>query len=75
MMVTGACAETQRREHPIVRMAEFDLNCPKNQLSFTQIDAGTWGAVGCGKRTKYVRLCRQVGTGVFVEDECRWVAN
>ncbi len=62
-------------EHPVVRMAPFDLNCPKQQLSYTKIDAGTWGVAGCGRRTKYVRICRQVGTGVFAEDECRWVSN
>jgi hypothetical protein len=56
-------------------MAAFDLQCPKAQLSYTQIDRGTWGVTGCGKQTKYVRLCRQVGSGWMIEDDCRWVQN
>lgn len=73
-LLTGACATTYI-QHPIERMAEFDLNCPKKKITFTEIDSDTWGATGCGQRIKYVRLCRQVGVGVFTEDECRWVAN
>lgn len=76
MTLAGACAAPQKKvEHPIVRMAQFDLNCPREQLSYTQIDEGTWGVVGCGRRTKYVRVCRQVGEGWLLHDECRWVAN
>jgi hypothetical protein len=74
-LVTSGCATPRTTEHPIVRMAQFDLNCPRESLSYTQIDDDTWGVVGCGRRTKYVRLCRQVGQGIFIEDHCRWVAN
>jgi len=74
-LLTAACATTTPTEHPIERMGEFDLNCPKKKLSFTEIDSDTWGVTGCGRRIKYVRVCRQTGVGVFVEDECRWVAN
>jgi hypothetical protein len=76
MLAASACATAKPKEHPIVRMAQFDLNCPRDQLTYTQLDAGTWGVVGCGRRTKYVRLCRQVvGFGGSIEDQCRWVAN
>jgi hypothetical protein len=56
-------------------MAQFDLNCPKEQLRWTAIDHGTWGVEGCGKRVKYVTICHQAGYGLLVHDECRWVQN
>jgi hypothetical protein len=62
-------------EHPIVRLAMFDLDCPRNEIEYTQINETTWGVSGCGKRTKYMRVCRQVWTGHFASDECRWVQN
>jgi hypothetical protein len=76
-LLTGACATSPppKKEHAIVKMAAFDLNCPKEQLSFQEIDSGTWGVVGCGRRTKYVRICRQLGSGVYESSECRWVQN
>ena len=66
---------TKMVEHPVVRMAPFDLNCPRESLSYTPIDSGTWGVTGCGRRTKYVKLCRQVGVGMLAHDDCRWVQN
>jgi hypothetical protein len=51
-------------------MATFDLDCPREQLEYVKIDEGTWGVSGCGKRTKYVRICRQVGFR-YISDECR----
>jgi hypothetical protein len=73
-----ACAPAQpakAAEHPIVKMAMFDLDCPRDQLQYTQIDAATWGVAGCGRRTKYVRVCRQVWVGGPLVDECRWMQN
>jgi hypothetical protein len=74
MAAASACATTPK-EHPIVRIAMFDLNCPREQLSYTKIDDGTWGVDGCGQRRKYVRICRTVGEGIFAQDRCRWVGN
>ncbi len=71
----GACANRPKADHPIVRMAEFDLSCPKKQLLYSHIDDNTWGVVGCGRRAKYVRVCRQVWHGLLLEDECRWIQN
>jgi hypothetical protein len=75
MVLLAACAEEKPAQHPIVGMAQFDLNCPREQLRYFQIDSGTWGVDGCGQRTKYVQICRQVGYGLFTHDECRWVRN
>src|SRR5436853_2127081 len=62
-------------EHPIVHLAPFDLDCPREQLHYTQLTPTTWGVTGCGRRTKYVKVCRQVGTGIFISDDCRWIQN
>ena len=75
LLATSACATGPEEEHPVVRMAEFDLNCPRPKLSFTRISEDAVGASGCGRRIKYVRLCRRKGVGVFVDDECQWVSN
>src|SRR5262245_51768205 len=64
-VVAGGCASSQPKEHPIIKMAQFDLNCARKDLTYTQIDKNTWGVTGCGKRTKYVRLCRRVGEGLL----------
>ena len=46
----GGSAETKLVEtlgdKPIVRMAAFDLNCPKSELRYQRIDYDTWGVVG-----------------------------
>jgi hypothetical protein len=64
-------AEEQKKwaVHPVVRMAPFDLDCPEEKLSYKHIDDETWGVVGCGRRTKYVRICNSRGV------ECRWLKN
>lgn len=38
--------------------AEFDLGCPRAQLSASRIDAHTAGVAGCGKRATYRALGR-----------------
>jgi hypothetical protein len=56
-------------------MAPFDLDCPRAQLEYTVIDTGTVGVTGCGRRTKYVKMCRQISDGFGISDECRWIQN
>jgi hypothetical protein len=75
LLAASACATGPEEEHPVVRMAQFDLNCPRAKLSFTRISDDTVGVTGCGRRIKYVRLCRRTGVGMFVDDECQWVSN
>ncbi|HSY24580.1 MAG TPA: hypothetical protein VK841_20785 [Polyangiaceae bacterium] len=67
--------EAKPTVHPVVQMAMFDLNCPREQLLYTRIDDATWGVEGCGQRAKYVKICRQVGYGMAISDDCRWVRN
>ncbi|GEN12925.1 hypothetical protein SAMN05443572_113111 [Myxococcus fulvus] len=47
--------------------AEFDLGCPRSQLSATRIDDVTAGVTGCGKRATYRALGRTYGVN--------WVLN
>ena len=75
LLAAGACATAPEEEHPIVRMAVFDLNCPRDKLSFTRISEDAVGASGCGRRIKYVRLCREAYVGRFADEECQWVSN
>lgn len=70
LVLQGACA-TPQQEHPIVGMAAFDFNCPKEQLRYTQISRESWGVSGCGQRARYVQICEGRG---FAR-RCQWVAN
>ena len=70
-LVVIACATAPEEEHPVARMAVFDLNCPRAKVSFTRIAEDAVGATGCGRRIKYIRVCR---LDIF-DDECQWVAN
>jgi hypothetical protein len=36
--------------------AAFDLHCPKEQITVSDIGSDGYGAEGCGKRTSYVCL-------------------
>ena len=71
LLAASACATAPQEEHPISRMAQFDLNCPRAKLSFTILDENTVGATGCGRRIRYVRVCRQGD----LDEDCRWMAN
>lgn len=73
-LLASACATPQRVEHPVVRMASFDLKCPKDQLGFMEIDEKTWGVEGCGKRARYVEICQRSGM-YGLNQECQWIAN
>jgi hypothetical protein len=73
-VLTSGCA-AQTKEHPIVNMAVFDLNCPKPQLTYTQLDQKNWGIVGCGRRIRYVEVGRKSGYGIYATEDCQWVSN
>jgi hypothetical protein len=46
LLAASACATAPEEEHPVVRMAVFDLNCPRAKLSFTRIAEDMVGATG-----------------------------
>jgi hypothetical protein len=71
LLAASACATAPEEEHPVARMAVFDLNCPRDKLSFTRIAEDAVGATGCGRRIKYVRVCRLA----VWDEECQWIAN
>lgn len=71
-------AEESKKVHPVVLQAHFDLNCPRPEIGYLQMGPGQWGAVGCGRRARYKRVCRQryTGNGGFgptYKDECTWM--
>ena len=72
MILLGSCVSSpQKKENPIIGIAAFDLNCPKDQLSITVIERTIWGVSGCGRRGRYVHVCHRRG----MTDECRWILN
>ena len=72
--LTTSCATTSRkREHPVVGMAAFDLNCPKEQVSIQVIEREIWGATGCGQRARYIHVCQKVPPSLALKgDQCHW---
>ena len=74
--VGPACAPKKRSVHPVVSLAPFDLDCARKKLRYTRLNADTMGVRGCGKKAKYVRVCRTRNPGtIFQEDVCQWVQN
>jgi len=84
-----ACASSHRPEpapakkvHPIAAQAQFDLNCRRSEIGYLKIADDQWGAVGCGKRARYRRVCqdrpKRVGAFGGVEYEargCHWLLD
>ncbi len=60
------CEPAKPPVHPVVRMAQFDLQCPRDQITYTQITDRVIGVRGCGKQTKYAQVCRQHNV------DCQW---
>jgi len=57
--------------NPLIKRAIFDLDCPREQLSWRKIDDHTFGVRGCGQKATYIQSFR--GAGMY--DECVWVRN
>jgi hypothetical protein len=75
LSVTTSCATSPapKKEHPVVGMAAFDLNCPKEQVSIQVIEREIWGATGCGQRARYIRVCQKVPLNLSIKgDNCHW---
>ena len=73
-LLLGSCVQSpQKRENPILGIAAFDLNCPKGNLSIKVIERTVWGVSGCGRRGRYIYVCRRSRqTGL---EECTWIAD
>ena len=68
------------KRHPVAVRAPFDLNCPREQLSYNRLDKKTMGVAGCGRRATYVRVCHDRigdswGNHVSTYVECSWMLN
>jgi hypothetical protein len=77
VLVLSGCASEEKEpaQHPVVKLAAFDLQCPRSKLLYTPIDKRNLGVQGCGRQARYVKLCREVRGTFGPEDECRWVRN
>jgi hypothetical protein len=58
------CAPIRGAPSHIKRLAERDLSCPPEQLSYAKPAADTYDARGCNRQVRYVRACRA--------GECVW---
>ena len=68
----AACLATADHNQ-LTRRAQFDMNCPSDRLTFTQIDDKTVGVRGCGQQATYVESCD--GPRDKALTECTWVRN
>jgi len=50
----GGCVSHTAND--LIARATFDLNCPRQQLAWQNLDENNtvWGATGCGRRATYV---------------------
>jgi hypothetical protein len=68
----SGCATTTTKEvHPLIKRASFDLDCPREKLTWRKFDDLTYGVKGCGQKATYIESCR--GNGV--NETCVWVRN
>ena len=51
--------------------AAYEMSCPEDDLTLTELGDDTTGVTGCGKKQVYVQDCQ--GQGAM--RECKWVLN
>jgi hypothetical protein len=57
-------------QNSVQTRAAFDLSCPAEQLVVTELNASTFGAVGCGKKASYNCLCMFYSWGRCTKPVC-----
>ena len=62
--LSAACAPIRGAPSHVRRLAERDLRCPAEQMSYAKAGVDTYDARGCNRQVRYVRACRR-GT-------CEW---
>lgn len=65
---------------PLAPRASFDLDCPADRLSYTELGEDTWGVRGCGRQGTYMWSCDRRAVpngqgGFFYVKKCQWVRN
>jgi hypothetical protein len=65
---------------PLRPRASFDLDCPEDSITVTELGGDTYGASGCGRRGTYVWSCYaksyvMSGTTAIPVKKCQWVRN
>src|SRR5687767_9480199 len=69
---TSAASLNERGIDNVVNRAQFDLDCPREQLRLAPLQyegdvVSSYGVIGCGRRGAYVRTPR----GTFILDQNR----
>ncbi len=64
LLVAGCAASIDQ----LAKRASFDLDCPREDLHYRELDAQTMGVRGCGRQATYVEVCRS-------GENCTWVMN
>jgi len=73
-LILGSCATFEERVTAVKKRASFDLDCPEQQLEFSQLSPHVVGVKGCGKRKSYTvkcddgYACRDITTGDPVDN-------
>jgi hypothetical protein len=70
-LAAGLGCATTNEVNPLIKRAMFDLDCPREQLSWQKIDNQTFGVRGCGQKATYIESCRGEG----LSETCVWVRN
>jgi hypothetical protein len=61
------CMTADQMESKLRTRASFDLGCPEEGLTITELDTSTRGVTGCGRRQSYLGICQFF--------DCTWVAQ
>lgn len=75
----GVVKYDQIMEEKVLKKAEFDFQCDRNQLKVTKVDNGVFGVTGCNKRATYVgkdgNICWHGNTVSNLTDYCQVVPD
>ena len=53
-LAAGLGCATTNEVNPLIKRAMFDLDCPREQLTWRKIDDQTFGVRGCGQKATYI---------------------
>ena len=64
-IVLPGCITHAAMYDKLAERASFDLDCPPNQLTITELDQSNAGVRGCGRQATYLGVCQGFG--------CTWI--
>ncbi len=69
--LTGCLVHEGATVEQLKSRAAFDMDCPKSEIKYVDIDDDTRGVSGCGQHMTYIQSCRRE----YGSEECTWVLN